>query len=535
MAFAPRTLKGQLTLLFLVLTLVPSLTLTVLATHRLLAALERWENPGVQRALEGSLEVAKDLMDRTENDLRQRGQLLAADPALEPPVRASAVRERLATAYNLDVVQLYSPGGDLLFQTTRDPLLESPGPLAGVAVLAADDQPFFTDRDRGFLAYVGYANEPGAPERILVAGIYLEPDFYTRLDDLSRGVAYYRQLGVLKRVNQNAVMLALGLVVLSLALGSTVIARRLAARVSRPVERLGASMERLARGEDPEPVAPAGTAEMEHLIDTFNTMSAELARSRRELARAERLAAWREVARRLAHEMKNALTPITFSLHKIRKTAPALPQAERDRVGRALETLMEEVEGLRRLAASFGELARLPVPEFAPVDLGELARTAAAGLSGEPGGEGGPAVEVEAPGRPLVVDADRTLLRQALTNLLKNAAEASGPAGHVWIRVDGDATLARITVEDDGPGWPPEARETMLEPYFTTKEQGTGLGLSLVQRTVLQHGGSLELLDREGGGARVALSLPGAARARSPEAPAGVPGRDPNPDHPEAT
>jgi nitrogen fixation/metabolism regulation signal transduction histidine kinase len=511
MSLAPRTLKGQLTLVFLLLTLVPSLLLTGLATHRLLAALERWENPGVQRALEGSLEVARDLMARTKNDLRQRGQLLAADPALESPIDPDRIRQRLAGAYNLDVLQLYDTDGTLRYEITRDPLLKGPGAIPDVTRLADFTDPFVEDSGQGLLAYVGYAGEPGSTEWILVAGIYLEPDFYKRLDDLSRGVAYYRQVALLKQVNQKAVLLALGLVVVGLGLGSVWIARRLAARLSRPVVNLGRGMERVARGEDRVRVSPEGSAEVEHLIETFNAMSAELSRSRRELARAERLAAWREVARRLAHEMKNALTPITFSLHKLKKATPSVPEEERERIRTAVTTIMEEMDGLRRLAGSFSELARLPVPEFARVDLGEVVEAAVSGT-----GDDHLRLSWSPPEAPVEVDGDRTLLRQALTNVIRNAADAIGPDGRVWIKLGREGTLARITVEDDGPGWPAEGRDQVFEPYFTTKTHGTGLGLSLVQRTMLLHGGSVELEDRRGGGARVVLTLPLEGGGRGP-------------------
>ncbi len=509
MGWTPRTLKGQLTLLFLVVTLVPSLLLTALATSRLLAALEQWENPGVQRALEGSLEVARDLMDRTRNDLRQRGQLLAADPLFHPPIDSTAAQDRLATAYNLDFVQLYDEDGALRFEVVRDPLLSPPGRLGGVRVLSRSERPFVEDAERGLLAFVGLGGEPGEPGWILTAGIYLDPDFYQRLDDLSSGVLYYRRLGQVKRVNRNAVLIALGLVVVGLALGSSWIARRLAARVSGPVSNLARGMGRVARGEDAVRVDPSGSAEVEGLIRTFNAMSAELTRSRGELARAERLTAWREAARRVAHEIKNALTPITFSLHRLKKTAADGAGADPGRAAAALDTLVEEVEGLRRLAASFSELARLPVPEMAPVDLAELVRATVESV------DQGERVSWSAPSEPDVVPGDRTLLRQALTNLIKNALDAAGPQGHVWVRLEPAAERARLVVEDDGPGWPAGARESVLEPYFTTKSEGTGLGLSLVQRTILQHGGSLDLDDRPGGGARVTLSLPRRARIDS--------------------
>jgi two-component system nitrogen regulation sensor histidine kinase NtrY len=262
-------------------------------------------------------------------------------------------------------------------------------------------------------------------------------------------------------------------------------------------------MERVAEGDDAVQVAAHGPQELERLIHTFNVMAGELSRSRRELAQAERLAAWREVALRVAHEIKNALTPITFSVHRLRKEAPAIPEPSRERVQSALEAVMGEVDGLKRLAASFSELARLPMAELAPLDVGDLLEAAADGFSGS-----GRDILLEPPVERMMVNGDRALLRQALTNLIKNAVEASSAGGRIWLRASREGSRIGITVEDEGPGWPEGTPDAVLEPYFTTKADGTGLGLSLVQRTALQHGGATRLDDRPGGGARVTLLLP---------------------------
>jgi len=210
------------------------------------------------------------------------------------------------------------------------------------------------------------------------------------------------------------------------------------------------------------------------------------------------------VARRVAHEIKNALTPITFAVHRLRKaTSPAEEAPEPSRIGPALDTVLEEVEGLRRLAASFSELARLPLPELSPLDLRELAEGVVGAFAA-----GTTPVVWHGPGEPVMVDGDRTLLRQALTNLVKNAVESTGERGEVRLEVEAAGGRASLIVEDDGPGWPEGMLGKAIEPYVTTKPEGTGLGLSLVQRTALQHGGTLELGEGPGGGARVVLQLP---------------------------
>jgi nitrogen fixation/metabolism regulation signal transduction histidine kinase len=507
MGLAPRTLKGQLTTLFLVLTLVPAIALTTIATRQLLWSLSLWHRPPVQHAMNGSLEMARQLMERTENDLRQRGQLLAADPVMTPPFTdpgtVEAIRNRLASAYNLDFMQVYSSGGELELEVTRDPqLVPSPGRLPRAEILARTENPFLEDADQDLLAHFGLAGAPGEQEWILAVGIYLDPGFYLRRDELTDALSFYTAMPRSIINKQRVIVVFYGLLILILAGASVWVARKLAQRVSLPVARLGEGMQRVARGEDAR-VAPQGTQETERLIETFNTMSTELSRSRRELARAERLAAWREVARRVAHEIKNALTPITFSASRLRKASAQVPEAERERFTGSVNTVLEEVEALKRLAASFSEMARLPIPDLLPLDLREVVRGAADAFTEEQR-----RMEVALPDDPVTVEGDRTLLRQALVNLVKNAVEATAGNQRIWIAVATDGRLARVTVEDEGPGWPEAEREASLDPYVTTKPDGTGLGLSLVQRTVLQHGGRLELEDRPGGGARVTLFLP---------------------------
>jgi nitrogen fixation/metabolism regulation signal transduction histidine kinase len=483
--------------------------LITFATRAIVSTLDDVHAPAVQNALDQGLNMSLDLMRRQKNDLRQRGQLLVADPVMSLKLESidpEAVRGRLATAYNMDFVQIYSTEGDLLLEVTRDPLLASLGSLPEVLERVGSEHPFL-EREHSsgdVLAYVGYGGVPGESEWILLAGIYLDAGFYQRRANLVEAFnRYSKRLPGLIKFRQTVVLIILAALVVALALGSTWIARRLAARVSRPIQTLGAGMERVARGDEAVHVSPQGTQEMERLIGTFNTMSTELSRSRRELARAERLSAWRDVARRVAHEIKNALTPITFSAHRIRKDAAGLEGEQQERLRASLDTVLEEVEGLNLLAASFSELARLPVPEFTPVDLCEVVHKTASAFTGEKD-----RLVIRTPDAPVTVEGDRTLLRQALTNVIKNAIEATGDGDRIWVEVEPDTNQARIVVEDEGPGWPEEERDTSLSPYVTTKAEGTGLGLSLVQRTMLQHGGSVELGDRAEGGARVTLVLP---------------------------
>lgn len=502
MRFPPRTLRGQLTLLFLILTIVPAVTLALLVTPRWLDALSSWQQPGVQEALDGSAKVAQDMIHRAENDMRQRGQILAQEPGIFERPEVGAIRERLATSYNLDFLQIYDASGKLTFEASRDPLVTPPGELPDVPNALSSTQPFVRVKETGVLAFLEPLGQPGAEDRILVVGNFMGRDFYPDLDNLFQGVSYYKQLPYLIRVNQRAVVLSAILVLLVLILISMLVARRLASRVSQPVEALGLGMHALSRGEEGVRVQPRGGEEMEQLIATFNSMSSELGESRELLARAERLSAWRDVARRVAHEMRNALTPIAFSLHRAQRKTQDLDEAVREQIREPMDNVLEEVEGLKRLAASFGELARLPVPELKVTDLVPLLHSCVGAID-----EDRLTVHWEPSVEVAEVWGDKSLLRQALTNLIRNATEATEAKGELWVSLERNDEETHVVVEDNGPGWP-EGVEGLLEPYVTTKDQGTGLGLSIVQRTAFQHGGRIELEDRPGGGARVRLILP---------------------------
>ena len=497
---APRTLRGQLFLAFLALALIPALIVSIPVTRQLLNAVARWEQPGVERALDGSLNVTRDMVARLENDVHQRAQLLAADPALAGDISADNLRERIAAAYNLDFVQVYE-GEVLVLTVVRAAGIPEPQPFTNLSQVVIQPRPFVHRRGAGdLLACAVIAGELGQEERILVAGVYLEAGFYDRIADLGNAVAYYRQVPNLVAANRRLILFSgIGLA-LALILAAFVVSARLSDRISRPVEALGAGMKSLAEGQDSVEVTPSGAKELESLITTFNTTSRELETNRKAAAEAHRQAAWRDAARRVAHEMRNALTPIRFSLHRVKQLGsktPSLPPEFEE----SLRTVDQELEGLNRLAGSFSEMARLPVADRQVADLREILTAAAQASEGRHH-----QVELVLPDTPVPVFADAILLRQAVVNLLRNAADAAGAEGRVMLSVHTDGPGVQVRVDDDGPGWPRD--HDVLQPYVTTKTGGTGLGLSVVQRTALLHSGSISLEDRPGGGARVTLHLP---------------------------
>jgi two-component system nitrogen regulation sensor histidine kinase NtrY len=225
------------------------------------------------------------------------------------------------------------------------------------------------------------------------------------------------------------------------------------------------------------------------------------------LVRAQKAAAWREVARRLAHEIKNPLTPIQLCAERLRRHFTQAPEPTRALVDECTTTIVGEVESLKGLVDEFSQFARMPAPRAVPTDLHALLDDALALYQGL-------FTEVEfrrhfADGLPRV-GVDQEQIRRVVINLVDNAIEAMGRRGAIDIETEHDRTnsVVRVTVADNGPGIPAAEREKLFLPYYSTKQRGSGLGLAIVRRIVAEHGGSVGVSDNTPRGTRFAIELP---------------------------
>jgi two-component system, NtrC family, nitrogen regulation sensor histidine kinase NtrY len=243
-----------------------------------------------------------------------------------------------------------------------------------------------------------------------------------------------------------------------------------------------------------------------------------------ELVLAQRTSAWADVARRIAHEIKNPLTPIQLSAERIRRKYGRVITEDREVFDQCTDTIVRQVDDIKRMVDEFSSFARMPKPAIERDDLGEMVKQVVFLMR-----VGNPEIifDFEAPSDPLVAKFDRRLLSQAVTNILKNATEAiAGVAetergqGHVTVSVVRNGTNVVIEVIDNGIGLPKENRQRLLEPYVTTREKGTGLGLAIVGRIMEEHGGGIELFDAPavaagGRGAMMRLWFPADGADRS--------------------
>ena len=279
------------------------------------------------------------------------------------------------------------------------------------------------------------------------------------------------------------------------------------ARVTRPVRELAAGASEVAAGNWKARVAVHSMDEIGQLAVAFNHMTRQLAEQRDRLVQAERVAAWRELARRLAHELKNPLFPVQITVENLQRSR-ALGQAEFDEVfAESTATLLAEIENLKRIIARFSDFAKMPRPQLETVDLNALARgtmklfeaqLAAAGIT----------APLELDEKLPAVEADPEQMTRVLKNLVLNAVDAMPGGGRVTVRTSCRKGSVRLEVADTGQGLTPEECERLFTPYYTSKTHGTGLGLAIVQSVVSDHGGSISVESEPGRGATFRIDLP---------------------------
>jgi len=256
--------------------------------------------------------------------------------------------------------------------------------------------------------------------------------------------------------------------------------------------------------------AEASGGETRGLVLTFDDVT--------ELVSAQRKAAWADVARRIAHEIKNPLTPIQLSAERLRRKYLKQIEGETEVFNLCVDTIIRQVDDIRRMVDEFSAFARMPQPVMREVDVTDLMRRAV--FLQATARQGEVRFEFDPPSTPVRAMCDERQISQALTNLLQNAVDAIEgrpegadlPKGEVIARVEVDEENVRLVVEDNGKGLPVEERDRLTEPYVTTRAKGTGLGLAIVRKIMEDHGGEVRLEDRPGAtGARVSLVLPATA------------------------
>lgn len=280
-----------------------------------------------------------------------------------------------------------------------------------------------------------------------------------------------------------------------------------ATRLSRPVQRLAQGLRAVSGGDLSVRIPTDRDDEIGSATAAFNAMAAELETSREKLIRATRLESWQALARKTAHEVKNALTPIRLTMEEIIARHPADPD---EFLRTAAQIVVDEVVSLEKRVRAFSELASEPPVVPKELDLNNIVEERVAFLRAAH-----PEVVYDArldPAHPAAI-ADPDLVKGVLTNLMQNAADAASPGGKVMIRTGAHSGQVAVEVHDSGPGLSETARNSVFEPTISFKKNGMGLGLSIARKSALLCGGDVMLINGELGGAAFRVVLPGTTHA----------------------
>ena len=285
----------------------------------------------------------------------------------------------------------------------------------------------------------------------------------------------------------------------------------IAARVTRPVEALARAAKEVAVGHWNSQVSVASADDLGELAESFNRMTRELLAQKERLVQSERVAAWREVARRLAHELKNPLFPLQLTVENLMRAREQTPE-EFDEVFReSTATLLAEIANLKNIVTRFSEFSRMPQPKFQRVKLNDVVREAARLFQPQLTEPGRPAVQcrLELGEGMNAIAADPDLLHRALSNLILNAIDAMPNGGTLTLRTRQNRENVYVQVADNGAGLTAEQCEHLFTPYYTTKAGGTGLGLAIAQSVVSDHKGKISVQSEVGEGTTFTIELPG--------------------------
>jgi len=292
-----------------------------------------------------------------------------------------------------------------------------------------------------------------------------------------------------------------------------------AARVTRPVRKLAEGAREVSEGNWSARVEVRGSNEISQLAKSFNHMTEQLSEQREHLVQAERVAAWRELARRLAHELKNPLFPLQTTVENLQRAKEQSPEQFEEVFRESTGILLSEIESLKKIVGRFSDFAKMPQPEISSVDLNETIRAVVKLFESQFSAVGRPPITSELhleEGLPSI-QADEALLRRAIENLVLNAMDAMPAGGVLMLRTTHQNGDVDLEISDTGSGLTREECDRLFTPYYTTKQHGTGLGLAIVQSVVSDHGGRISVESESGVGTSFFIHLP-AKPSLGPEA-----------------
>ena len=491
--------ERRLALVILLTATLPLVVAIWMSNALFLRASAVWLNPDVDKQLDQGVKLFRDYVRAEKSRTKYQVEAMASRPEL---VHAAGDKQRLETALAR------------LLDETPDVERVSVQSKDGIVVSAAERPGGILEATRRRVEVIRPLG--GDHEETLSITFAIDRAFEHDLQHAGEVRALYGQLVAGKEALFSGYLRAFAALLIATAIGTIGLGFILARGVTKRIARIVVAMRKVTSGDWSVRVPVTGSDEMTELASTFNRMSAELQASRARIAYLQRIEVWQQMAQRLAHEIKNPLTPIQLAVQQCHRKYDGQNPRYQELLNASVEIVEEEVGTLRRLVSNFSRFARLPSVEKRRDDLVQLLddmQSRPWTVDDELGQESAPSVHVEWSVNVSTMPAaiDRQLLRLALGNLIRNAGDAIGDRGKGIVRISArvEQGEAVIAVEDSGAGVAEAVRDRVFEPYVTTKEHGTGLGLAITMKIIVEHGGTLSVdTSPELGGARFTITLP---------------------------
>ncbi|MBD3289396.1 HAMP domain-containing protein [candidate division KSB1 bacterium] len=486
-------LEIKLTIIFFLLVLIPSITLTLFVSGLLTQGVEMSFMPEIEGSLASSIQAIK-------HQLESRGHEFMDAINYQPEINKQKMME-----HNISFLGHYQVSKKTIQELNSVTTREYPDPqlnynLVHMILDGEISSTFITQDDRHYCQVY----RPLPDSTISVVGFNVDRQVIAAKNKVSESLKIYTSLSLVKKsVLEGRFIWALAtLFIITLVLIAIYSARKLSRGISMPIRKLAFGMQRVAEGDFSSKVEVEAKDEIKILVDSFNKMRHDLQASQERLVQVERLAAWRDVARRVSHEIKNSLTPIQISLFRLKSK---MSQPEQNAHAELVRSIEEELESLRRISDEFSQFARMPGINKERININDIITNLIPILEG---GSKPIKIETELDASVPGIMLDRDNIKRALNNLIKNSIEASKVGGKIIIKTtpvpDPDKTV-KITIQDFGEGMDQEILEKIFEPYFTTKRRGMGLGLSIVRRIIEDHDGDISIHSSRGKGTAVII------------------------------
>lgn len=436
-------------------------------------------SPEMRAALQNALELAKKDYETRKNRLAELERRLRSDARL---------RERVSRGDENAVAELL--GANTARLSIRTVAIEpdaSRQPMPGITRLSGD-------RARLELRFPT-SDGLGVPAHIVIS------DELSELLSIEDALQTYGHLEMIISDLRQGLVLSYVLIVIVMVILAGLIGLRIGLGITGPLSSLIRGTRELARDNLNYRIPPGPGDEIGLLIDSFNRMASDLEENRRKRVEAEKIAAWREIARRLAHEIKNPLTPIQLTVQQMQDKYAGKDEDYRKLLTDCTEIVTEEVESLRGLVQEFADFARMPQLALAPQDLNTVIVDTIKLYSERK-------VELHLDDNLPELKLDLEGIRRVLINLVENALDAAGAGSTIVIQTRKDGDKVCLSIMDEGPGVARADRESIFEPYISYKQDGTGLGLAMVRSIIEEHGGTITVSDSPTGGARFDIELP---------------------------